>query len=302
VKIYDRSLPAVEIQSRFKAEKQGLVARYDLDGNAEDLSGNGLNGTVVGTSSVSDRSGNPSGALKFDGFTDYIDLGNRPEFNFTRDFTVTAWIKLNGTQPAKYILAKYADFGGGIRSPQSYGLGTDDNCRVYAFVSGSDVAYTEAGGRNMSDGYWHAIAYSYSADHGITLYQDGAYVGGGSKLGLPAFTNSVPLMIGRASSGQWFNGSIDDVRIYSRSFSDSEIKNVYQNEFSELIAISPAVKLEFPTLAVKWYHLEFSTNLTSWAPLGDKFLSWNPTNVTRYVDAALNAQYYRLKAAPVELP
>jgi hypothetical protein len=303
LKIYDRALPSSEVQSRFTAEKEGVVARYDLNGNAEDLSGNGLDGTIVGTTAVVDRFGNQTGALNFDGFTDYIDLGNRPEFNFTRDFTVTAWVKLNGTQPAKYILAKYADFGGGLRSPRSYGLATDDESRVYAFVSSADAAYTASGGRIMSDGYWHAIAFSYNADYGIMLYQDGLYAGSRSAVGLPAFTNSVPLTIGRASSGQWFSGSIDDVRIYSRTLSALEIKNVYQTEFGEVIAISPAVKLEFPTLPMRRYQLEFSTDLTTWAPLGDSFMApWTPTNVSRFVDAPLNGQYYRLKAMAIPSP
>jgi hypothetical protein len=299
VKIYNRALPTTEVQSRFNAEKQGLVARYDFNGNAQDLSGNGLNGTVVGTTDVADRFGKPNSAFNFNGSTDYIDLGNRPEFNFTRNFTLTAWAKLNGSQFAKYILAKYADFGGGVRSPRSYGLGTEDfTSRAYGFVSSDGPGFAPiAGGNPMNDDNWHAVAFSYDADSGLKLYQDGVLVASQSAPGFPAFTNSVPLMIGRAASGQFFGGLIDDVRIYSRSLSASELDTLYQSEFGATISIFPAVKLQFPTIIGKKYQVESSVDLITWVPLGSSFTA--TTNIhSQYVDAALNDEFYRLRVIP----
>jgi len=83
------------------------------------------------------------------------------------------------------------------------------------------------------------------------LYEDGLLAGTRAVTGFPPFTNSVPLTIGRASSGQGFAGAIDDVRIYARALSAAEIGNRYQTEFGATISISPAVKLQFPTIVGK---------------------------------------------------
>jgi hypothetical protein len=298
VKIYDRALPASEVQNRYNAEKVGLVARYDFDGNAQDLSGNGLNGTIFGATDVVDRFGKPNSALSFNGSTDYVDLGNRPEFNFTRNFTLLSWVKLNGSQPAKYIIAKYADFGGGIRSPRSYGLATDDLSHPYGFVSNDGPDFNAISGLTpVNDENWHALGFSYDVDSGLKLYQDGVLVASRSALGFPAFTNSVPLLIGRASSGQSFSGLIDDVRIYSRSLPASEIDLLYRNEFGAVISIAPAVKLQFQTIVGKKYQLQSSPDLVTWTPLGDPFTA-TANSSSRYVDAALNDEFYRLLVIP----
>jgi hypothetical protein len=298
VKIYNRALPSAEVQSRFDAEKEGLVASYDFNGDAQDVSGNGLDGVVFGATSGTDRFGNQNSALIFNGSTDYVDLGNRPEFNFTRNFTLMAWVKLSGTQLAKYIIAKYADDGGGNRSPRSYGMATDDSSRSYGFVSNDASGYTAvAGGNSMADNTWHAVAFSYDGDNGLKLYQDGVLVASQTVFGFPTFTNSVPLTIGRATSGQAFGGAIDDVRVYARTFSASEIGSIYQNDVASSISIVPAVKLQFPTIIGKKYQLESSTDLVTWAPLDTSFVA--AANITtRYVDATLSGQYYRLKVIP----
>jgi hypothetical protein len=146
----------------------------------------------------------------------------------------------------------------------------------------------------MADSNWHAVAMSYDADTGLKLYQDGEVVGTVSAPGFSPFTNGVPLLIGRASSGQSFNGTIDDVRIYARTLSASEILDRYRTEFGAVISIAPAVKLQFPTIIGKTYQLESSTDLATWEPLGSSFTATANTS-SRYVDAAQNDEFYRLR-------
>ncbi|MEZ4577795.1 MAG: hypothetical protein R2875_07210 [Desulfobacterales bacterium] len=71
----------------------GLVAFYPFNGNANDESGNGNNGTVYGAGLTADRHGNLNSAYNFDGINDYIDIGNnvKPQF----PITVSAWVKLD---------------------------------------------------------------------------------------------------------------------------------------------------------------------------------------------------------------
>jgi hypothetical protein len=56
----------------------GLVAYYPFNGNANDESGNGHNGTINSATLTSDRFGNPNSAYSFDGVNDYIDIGSFP--------------------------------------------------------------------------------------------------------------------------------------------------------------------------------------------------------------------------------
>lgn len=70
----------------------GLVAHYELNGNALDSSGNGVNGTIVGTlTPVADRFGNPSGALAFDR-NGYIVLASTSLLNGATQAAITGWV------------------------------------------------------------------------------------------------------------------------------------------------------------------------------------------------------------------
>ena len=86
----------------------GLIAYYPFNGNANDESGNGHHGDVNGSTLTPDRYGTANKAYSFDGTDDYIDLGNKPAFNFgTSDFTISLWFKTDGIQTDKYFLGKY---------------------------------------------------------------------------------------------------------------------------------------------------------------------------------------------------
>src|ERR1039458_4334352 len=68
----------------------GLVAYYPFNGNANDASGNGFNGTVDGAVLTTNRFGVPEGAYYFDGVSAYITTPVRSS-EFTNDFTASAW-------------------------------------------------------------------------------------------------------------------------------------------------------------------------------------------------------------------
>ena len=73
----------------------GLVGWWPFNGNANDESGNGNNGTVNGATLTSDRFGNAGKAYSFDGVNDWINMpsGNSTSLNITSNYTVTFWFK-----------------------------------------------------------------------------------------------------------------------------------------------------------------------------------------------------------------
>jgi hypothetical protein len=87
--------PIVFIDSSTSSSlKQGLVAYYPFDGGStNDKSGNGNNGINRGNvKSVSNRFGNPQSAMKFNGFSNFIEINNGNQFNFIIDFSVSFWM------------------------------------------------------------------------------------------------------------------------------------------------------------------------------------------------------------------
>ena len=199
----------------------GLVAFYPLDGNANDTSGNQLNGTAFSVTATTNRFGQADAALLFDGENSYIDCGNPAAFNFEGSFTISAWVKANGSQVNKYIVAKY-DFP---NSTHSYGLGTANGI-PYGFVLGEGPGYTDLFANVALADQWRSLTFVYDKTNGVRLYVDGVNRAQAGGAGLPAFVNSVPLTIGRTFSGQPFGGVIDDVRLYNRALTDAEISTL----------------------------------------------------------------------------
>jgi hypothetical protein len=212
--------------------KTNLKAQYTFEGNANDSSGNGLNGTLKQATLVA--SGRPDGgsALKVDK-AGYADLGNPPALDFgTGDWTVTAWYKtaMTGTGDANQgtIYAKGGDSTGGKRIALIMSQNTEG---VLTLVVDDDVARTDANSKTKTnDDTWHFVA---AQREGTTLriFIDGQLEG----------TNTVPATYDLAGTSQHnayigastnntnatqyklFSGLIDDVRVYNRALSVGEI-------------------------------------------------------------------------------
>lgn len=118
----------------------GLVGQWLFDGNADDSSGNGYNGTVYGATLTTNRFGAANSAYYFDGTgTTYIDIGNVAAFNFGfGDFTLSAWVITQAD--GRYLISKYAAPSPGFDpdplNPRTrgYALGTEPS-GAYAYLS-----------------------------------------------------------------------------------------------------------------------------------------------------------------------
>jgi hypothetical protein len=91
--LLSRSSPALA-----QSGSPGLIAAYSFDegtGNSvADLSGNNINGTVVGATWITN--GMYGNALAFNGISSYVDLGNRTALQLTGSMTIEAWVKATG--------------------------------------------------------------------------------------------------------------------------------------------------------------------------------------------------------------
>jgi Concanavalin A-like lectin/glucanases superfamily/Secretion system C-terminal sorting domain/Bacterial Ig domain len=70
-----------------------LIAYYPFSGNANDVSGNNLNGEVFGAIPTDDLQGEAAGAYYFDGVNDFIKVGNAGLLNFKDAITISCWLR-----------------------------------------------------------------------------------------------------------------------------------------------------------------------------------------------------------------
>ena len=220
----------------------GLLAHYELDGNAMDSSGNGNHGAIVGDPQWV-ALGQIGGALEFvDGAGDYVDLGNPPILDQgTNDWTVSAWVKV-ASMPGNdmIIFSKGGDGGGGIRYEMLFR--DDNNGDIKILVDDNDKKYdpqTEVNG--LIDDEWHHIVIMRRNGTDLRVYVDRVEdmgVTNHSESTIPADYDLSGTSQGNAHIGanwsfsnqevqKFFGvGLIDDVRVYNRALSVGEVNGL----------------------------------------------------------------------------
>jgi len=222
-----------------KSDTTGLVAYYPFSGNANDLSGRGNNGTVYGAALAADMFGNPSSAYSFDGVNDYILVPDSSSLDLTTATTISAWINPGEcpvTDQGCPILAKGTGAGG-----EAYSFDIADNGNTLRFLcrSGGTAYFVKAFGWLTTGkiGKWIHIAVVYNgSNHTAKIYENGTTIATNSSMPSSMSTNAHETSIGsrqNASSTYDLNlkASLDNIRIYSRALSDTEITDLY-NEFA----------------------------------------------------------------------
>jgi len=200
--------------------QEGLVSHYPFKGNANDESGSGHHGTVKGATLKRDRFGHAKSAYRFDGDDDYIELSSALKLT-NQSFTVSAWVLVSSSASGTDLTI----------------LGTDNrnsekNKALHLTVrNGSPYmgffANDKSGNSRILSGQWYCLTWRY--DKGKTeqtMFVDG--IKDVSDTGHEPFQGAGILKIGRWGDGQgkFFNGKIDEVRIYDRALSEDEIKQL----------------------------------------------------------------------------
>jgi subtilase family serine protease len=218
---------------------EGLVAYYPFNGNANDESGNGHNGTVYGASLTTDRFGNESSAYDFDG-NDVIHISHSqsisPEYP-----TVVAWVNPdNITHWHQVVTKRYAENS----SPyNSYILTTNAEGANNKWGFSSSFIGSANSPEKITPNVWSFLVGTYDGAH-VKLFLNGELVSSSAKTGTIEYSN-LSLRIGMANPTLHFRGLIDDVRIYNRALSEAEILALY-NEGTK----SPGSVAQVPVYAV----------------------------------------------------
>ena len=312
VRFYNRVLTADEIGQLYRYERigppsltRGLVAYYPFDGNANDESGNGNNGTPSGNYQFL-PSGRHGGAIRIigDGSLFYSGGGHvlLPTFDnaLNNGFTFSFWAKDEVIGGSPVNGEAYIAFGALNNKRAEVWLNSVIPGPVFAIDNGSNLSREIGVPLNFSSfiARWKQIVMAYQPGN-LSCYIDGTKV-------IDTNITINPFPVGRAALGRhWWDGgasssarmsaTLDDVRIYSRGLSEEEVSQLYQYELRSLPRLSVAVKtieLRTEVEVGKTYQLQASPNLTTWTNWGSAFTATVPA-YTNDVDVTAGHLYFR---------
>ena len=206
----------------------GLVAFYPFDGNANDESGKGNDAIVNGATPATDRFGNSNSAYSFDGMNNFIRVRNSRFLNGNATLTLAVWIKSSRSSNQR-VLTK------GAPNDYQYAIAFGEPQMGAGNVS--IHAWTFAGGDHMKagafagDDRWHFVVGIIQNHTSLELYIDTRLAARNSTPGSNSWnlTGIGDLFIGSSpnAAGNFFGGFLDDIRIYDRALSESEISELY---------------------------------------------------------------------------
>jgi len=207
----------------------GLVGSWHFsEGNgirAYDSSGIGNDGTLngFGWTSISNwTQGKFGSGIQFDGLDDNVDAGNAASLNsaFDGSYTVEMWVKTASAEALKGLFEK-RDTG----TATMMAFFNFPSAGKVNFYSGSNVEgdALDSAASNLNNGLWRHLVFQLD---GTTqrIYVDGALDSSRTKVGGTSADGT--FRIGRLST-TYFNGAIDEVRVYNRSLSAQEISELY---------------------------------------------------------------------------
>ena len=231
--------PVVAQQPAFLTN--GLVAYYPFNGNANDESGNGNNGVLRGGAISTDRFGKLKSSLEVKNAKgEYVEIPSSDSLNITGNQTISAWINLADlpqfrtayTIVSKRISTAPSTFPYSFCINFQYGFPNDYNTLM--FGSGDGGYYLlQTSPVPLSTSQWMHFVVTVNSGK-ILFYINNRIVGESQLPDNFRVKNNAPILIGSAGRNdlpaEFFNGQIDDVRIYNRALSDMEVKVLYDYE------------------------------------------------------------------------
>ena len=229
----------------------GLVGYWPFNGNANDESGSGNNGTVNGATLTTDRFGVANKAYSFDGVNDVIVMNGQNYSNIT----LSAWVKTNSNQVNGDLINKY-----GCTTANGYTLRLNSGkpSGYFGCISNGFIDFDGPSSQfpAANNNQWHNVVMTIS-NIGSKIYLDGVLLS--TLINQPGFcapTNSLPLQIGYYPIGNcpsgmpnnYTQGQIDDIGIWNRALTDCEILNLYNSQLSSVSGITISLSPQSATV------------------------------------------------------
>jgi hypothetical protein len=214
-----------------------LVAEYRFDGDVNDSSGNNNNGVTQGDPVFVD--GFLGQALSFDGVDDYVEVADNSIFSFGNGvddspFSLSAWIKRRSFNSPHIIVSKYRSQGFPRNQEYTFRVEHEGNFTIVLFDTSGDYRKSVTTGHLITDSQWHYVVATYDGSEtveGLKLYFDGVETPTTIVLDNPSYvamedtTSTFKIGVSHQVIGlaSFFNGTIDEVRVYDHTLSDIEV-------------------------------------------------------------------------------
>ena len=217
----------------------GLVCWFPFNGNANDESGNGKNGVVNGATLTSDRFGNINSAYNFSGTTNDITLSNSQNLVNT-SFSVSAWCTIDVLTPTEADAVVIGQFNGQNTGDRKWLFGY----RAFSNQKGISYYLCDNSGNFPNNSFstnwspqtaeWYNITWVFNSGNSIKTYINGV-LHSTLNTTLTSFnitSNNILTKIGNGLSANTprnipWNGKIDDVGIWNRVLTSSEITDLF---------------------------------------------------------------------------
>jgi hypothetical protein len=240
-RVFNRTLTPLEVESLYREKiilcggqadtldilgDNSCIATYQLNGNANDLSGN-YSGTP---NDVSYGVGEFDLAGVFNGSSSYINLSDN-SFKLL-EYTVSAWVNSASTQNSQTIFSSY-DYQGQSRGCS---IRINDSNLIHVIGYKNNTQNEVFSSSQIQRNTWNHIVASVGQGS-VSIYINGSLDNSGSWGGFNYFTTQ-PFSIGKLSGylEQYWHGSLDQIRIFNKALSAGEVTTLYNETACDALA------------------------------------------------------------------
>ncbi len=203
----------------------GTRAVYHLASDYNDSTSNANAGTNSGSTNLA--SAKISAGDTFNGTSQFISVNDSASLDITGNLTISAWIRKTSNSGYDTIAAK--SVGG---NDYNYYFSTSGDELEFGFTTTpGSYQFVASSAVNLATNTWYHVVATYDdAANSMRLYLDGAQVASGSTTG-SLVTNAGALQLGRSTTaGEFFDGSLDEVKIEAVTQSAGWIQTQYRNQ------------------------------------------------------------------------
>ena len=248
VSFFDLEAKRLELTVKSNNPTSGLQAGWDFDEGSGttvyDRTSNDNDGTIYGASFADGKFGK---AISFDGVDDYVSVPHDStiDFDTTDNYTISLWLKIPSTDqpdlswPWNYVLSK-----GSVPRPYAIWFYNQTKKLGIQRQSSSEEVHTVST-TSFNDDAWHFVVAVFNGDT-LSLYVDGALESSSTQSFSTSVSNTDNLIIGRyGSSSYWCQCCVDDLRIYNRALTASEISSMYSAYKIETIDLLNLTRVDY---------------------------------------------------------
>jgi gliding motility-associated-like protein len=259
----------------------GLVLYLPFNGNTLDMSGNSNHATNFGATLTSDASGRANCAYSFNGSSNYMEIANSVSLQVDTNLSLCVKVKVQGFYRGicfgNSLIAKgkndfiSGNYGLRFSSPSAGCSRFDTGTQDYTGFCGGSYPFGIADTKPyIISNNWDCVVFTFNGDtakayvNGVLRYK----FKGGASIG----KNIEDVFLGRMNNTTypyWFKGEMDEVRIYKRALSSSEVL-----DYCDFVAPTNIINANFKDSATSCFAIQF-TDLSTITSTPIKLWLWD---------------------------